>query len=431
MKPMKAYLNILKYRVNIALKKKALNNYPITAHIPPTLFCNLRCPACVTGLRLGLQPSCAITWELYKSIIDEIGDYLFEIYLYTWGEPLLHEQTPEFIQYAKSKEIKAIVSTNLSINLSDEYIQKLVRSGLDQLVVSLDGATEETYNKYRRGGNFRLVRENMLRIQSAKITLGVYRPTIIWQFLVFRHNEHEVETVKSNYKNWGADNLIVRGAWVPSKPFDEGLEPSTIPQYNLYLREKPALLKSERRIATNRPCSWLFGGFVLSPNGKVFPCCGCQDEKDSFAEYSPSRGFFEMWNSESFKRARSLYQQSQKPLNSDTPSDAQSHTFTERLDYMVGKLEAPLNDKHLICEQCPMPVLFPGFALDWVELCITNIAFTGASSFLIRRKSRYFIAFLLMLLVGGMPAWKSLAWIIRVSLLKISSTFRSINLRLF
>ena len=93
-----------------------------------------------------------LEWELYKCLIDETGDFLFGIELCNWGEPLIHRQTPEFIRYAKSKEIMVSIHSSMSIHLSDEYIRNLVTSGLDRLIVSVDGATQETYEKYRRGG---------------------------------------------------------------------------------------------------------------------------------------------------------------------------------------------------------------------------------------------------------------------------------------
>lgn len=183
--------------------------------------------------------------------------------MYNWGEPLLHQQTPEFIQYAKSKNIEVMLSSNLSQKLTDDYIERLVRSGLDRLIVGLDGATEETYNKYRRGGNYPLVRKNLSRIQSAKGKLGLTTPTIICQFLVFKHNEHEIDRVKAEYKNWGADVLTIGGAQMPFAPYNEGFEPSTIPEYNIYSPEQIRMIETKLQLENGSPCSWLYGTLSL------------------------------------------------------------------------------------------------------------------------------------------------------------------------
>jgi MoaA/NifB/PqqE/SkfB family radical SAM enzyme len=418
MKPIKAYLNILKLRVNMALGRRVLDNYPIVAFIEPTLFCNLRCPTCPTGLRLGLRPACAISWDQYKCILDEIGDYLFGLNLYNWGEPLLHKQTPEFIQYAKSKGILVALSTNLSINLSDEYIFSLVRSGLDNLIVSLDGATEDSYVKYRRGGDFTLVWENIRRIQSVKRSLGTNTPIITWQFLVFQHNEHEIETVKSNYKIWGADRFHIGIPFVPPKPYDKGFEPSTIPQY----QHNQGQMESKHRPRIGRPCPWLYGIFVLNPNGMVSPCCGCLDEKDDFAVYSPSRGFFDAWNSEKFTRARSLFAKPQKQNNSNSVRDAWKHNIDRRLDTM-GTSDASLSDRQLLCYSCTMTrdqqTLLESF------IASTIVSYIGL--FLRKRNMQYCIGFLLLLLVSGTPFWKRSALFI---LSRISNTIGSLKPRI-
>ena len=423
---MKAYVNILKLQINTALRRRSLSNYPMVAIIEPTLFCNLRCPGCITGLRLGLRPPSAITWELYKCIIDEIGDYLFELLMHNWGEPLLHKQTPDFIKYAKSKEMRVLLSTNLSNSLSDAYIRNLVTSGLDQLIVSLDGASEDTYNKYRRGGDFSLVRENMLRIQSAKRALDSNTPAIVWQFLVFRHNEHEIETAQINYRNWGADILWVGGALVPQESDDEGFQPSTIPQYNFYSQKHPYQVKLKLVRGTNRPCSWLYRVFVLNPNGSVSPCCGCQDENDDFAHYSPSRGFFDAWNSHRFKMARSLFSKSQKPLNSDAVSNMRQQSSTVGGEGIEEEFEASLSEKRLICQFCPMP-----WNQDFAEGSIASAAFYSAVLFLRNKEIRYLIAMLFLLLIGGVPLWKRMVLLIRSKVFKIGSILKSLIVRPF
>src|SRR6202158_2314821 len=261
MKKAKAYLNVFKMRLNIRLKRHVVHNYPVAAYIEPTSFCNLRCPACPTGLRLGLRPSVAIKEDLFKSAIDELGDYIFHLNMYNWGEPLLHKQTPKLIRYAKEKDIKILMSTNLSIKLTDDYIENLVKSGLDSLIVSLDGASEETYKRYRISGDFNLVRNNILRIQEVKKRLGVQTPKVIWQFLVFKHNEHEIEQARALYKDWGADAITVGGAEMPLDAYNDGLEPSTIPEFNAYHPSHFLQKEAERQMTTDRACTWLYGVF--------------------------------------------------------------------------------------------------------------------------------------------------------------------------
>ena len=404
MKPMRAYANILKLRANMALRREAIRNYPTIAYIEPTLYCNLRCPACPTGLQLGLRPAASLQWDMFTSIIDDIGDYVFVLEMFNWGEPLLHKQTPELIQYAKSKQMEVRLSSNLSLRLTDDYIERLVRSGLDRLIVSLDGATAETYEKYRRQGDFSLVRANMLRIQAVKAKLGVDKPEVTWQFLVFQHNEHELDTVKANYKNWGADTLELAGAQIPSEPHREGFAPSTIPEYNIYDLGHPSQLKTRQILSGDRPCSWLYGAFVLNPNGKVSPCCACPAEKDDFGEYSPARGFLAVWDSERFRRARRLFATIRNRGKAHEPSQVQLEGVAKRLEGMASTLQATLDEGQLICERCPIP-----FRQDDVDIQIRQISHECANLFVSQRDLRYVAALLLM----GVPDLSDVRMIFR------------------
>jgi MoaA/NifB/PqqE/SkfB family radical SAM enzyme len=355
MKKPKAYLNVLKLRVNMALKREAVSSYPVAAFIEPNLYCNLQCPACPTGLRLGLRPTVSIDEELFKATIDEIGDYVFQLYMYNWGEPLLHKRTPEMIAYAKKKEISILLSTNLSIKLTDDYIDRLVLSGLDRMLVSIDGATQDSYAKYRRNGNLELVRENMMRIQRARQRLGKQTPALVWQFLVFKHNEHEIEQARALHKDWGADEFIVGGAEMPMEPYNEGFEPSTIPEYNIYHPDHLLQKESDRQITGDRACAWLYGVFVLNPNGRVSPCCATVSEKLDFGEYHKG-DFFTVWNNETFRRARRMFtpapRQQRRQLTAQQKQD-----ISKRIDGMALRVVDQVSEDKLICHKCPIPYL--------------------------------------------------------------------------
>lgn len=422
MKKLPAYLNVLKLRVNIALKSKHLRNYPVQAYIEPTLFCNLRCPACPTGLQLGLRPSTTIKWDLFKSTIDEIGDYVFSLFMYNWGEPLLHKQTPEMIRYAKDREIDIILSSNLSLKLTDDYIERLVKSGLDTLIVSLDGTTEEVYAKYRLRGEFQLVRDNMQRIQAAKKKFGVQTPKVVWQFLVFKHNETQIEQALAEFKEWGADEIVTEGAIMPFAPHDEGFEPSTLPKFNMYHPDHQFQKQTDKHDQSGRPCSWLYGIFVLNPNGKVSPCCASAGEETDFGDYSIKNGFFGVWNNATFKRARALFTSSSEPSTPNPPSPVEVPTNLVQIEKkktatqllheedasliagMGSNISKSLKQDELICQKCPIP-----WRQDDVDKVIADElsrlikSFREEKSF--RKKARVAAAYVLM----GAPGWTDIA----------------------
>lgn len=383
----------------MALRREVVSNYPVEAYIEPTSFCNLRCPACPTGLRVEERPSKSIDTRLFQAAIDEIGDYVFRLWMYNWGEPLLHKQTPELIRYAKQKDLKILLSSNLSIPLTDDYIDRLVGSGLDTLIVSLDGTSKETYEKYRLNGEFELVRKNMLRIRDAKKRVGTETPHVIWQFLVFRHNEHEIEEAMSSYHDWGADSIKVASAEMPLPPYDKGFEPSTLPQYNMYDTDNALMRESEKQMTGGRPCSWLYGTFVLNPNGKVSPCCGTSSEQNDFGDYE-SGGFFKIWNSVKFKQARRLF----KGNGIGNLNDEQKREISRRIDGMAMRVNHSLQVNELICHKCPIP-----FRQDDVTQTILSIAYDVAHTMMhapsMSERARAVMAYALM----GVPHWRQLA----------------------
>lgn len=418
MKKMKAYSNVGKLRLNMVLRREAVKNYPVKAYIEPTLFCNLRCPACPTGLQLGLRPSTSIDVDVFKSAIDEVGDYLFELWMYNWGEPLLHKQTPEMIRYAKDKGIEKIrLSTNLSIPLTDDYIERFVRSGLDVLIVSLDGTTQDTYSKYRIRGEIDLVHRNMLRIQEAKTRLGLSKPNIVWQFLVFKHNEHQMKQAQANYRNWGADSIYFYGAEMPFEENAAGFEPSTIPEYNQYHPDHPLQRERKRYKASGKSCSWLYGVFVLNPTGKVSSCCSVVDQADDFGEYSPRDGFFQVWNSPRFRQARRLFTKQRGKAskkngaqNGGKPSNGQHELKKpqelKKTSVAGNRPSLPIFDdrrskatlsspERIICHSCPIPYRM-NEALQTIEETGSNLLLSFRTASSIRERARLLTAYLLM-----------------------------------
>jgi hypothetical protein len=389
MKPWRAYTNIFALRLNRALKREVIRNYPVLAYIEPTLFCNLRCPACPTGLRLNLRPAARIDPALFHAMIDEVGDYLFALHMYNWGEPLLFPQTPDLIRYAKTRDMAITLSSNLSLPLGDDMIERLVRSGLDRLVVSLDGAMPDTYRFYRRQGNFDRVRENMQRLQAAKTRLDCSTPEIVWQFLVFRHNEHEIDIARAEYRAWGADTLVIAGAHMP--PNDPNFSPSTLPAYNLYHPDH-AYQQGARR-AFRGACSWLYGGVVLNPDGNVSPCCGVPAANDDFGVYDPASGFHAVWNGERYRRARRLFRRRARAGVTDLDG---------RLDGMGVQVQTQADE--LICQHCPIP-----FRQDDADKIIARTAYDLLRRALHERSPRYLVALVLM---GG-PNRAGIGWLMR------------------
>jgi MoaA/NifB/PqqE/SkfB family radical SAM enzyme len=149
-------------------KAVVLDSYPYHAFIDPSTICNLHCPFCAVGKGSTDHPKYLMRFDEFKRIMDMLGDYLFQVEIYQYGEPLLNPDVFRMIEYAKRKYYAFTrISTNLNI-FNKEKAERLVASGLDYLTLSIDGASQETYSKYRVGGDFNKVLENVTLIVAAK-----------------------------------------------------------------------------------------------------------------------------------------------------------------------------------------------------------------------------------------------------------------------
>lgn len=301
--------NYLLAETEMKLRRARLWASPYWLVIDPMCGCDLQCPFCPTGKEKGTRTRKALGFEEFRRIIDPLGPSLLQVEFCNWGEPLLNPRIYDMIGYAKKFGLETHLSTNLN-RFSKEDAEKLVDSGLDFLVLSIDGASPETYSRYRVGGDFNRVIENVRLLVEARARRGLKRPYINWQFLVFRHNEHEIEKAKAMGKELGVDVVAASPAaipwpdWVPEKEgaflYPERKEPGVETQ-TLLNRDDYLKLRS----ASSPLCVWPWIAAVVNANGSVSPCCGTEDEKDDYgnALETPPRQLF---NNKDFRTARAF-----------------------------------------------------------------------------------------------------------------------------
>src|SRR5437879_6143859 len=136
---------------------------PISISIEPTTSCNLRCPECPSGLRSFTRPTGMLEKKFFQKTIDELSDTLVYLTFYFQGEPYLNPEFLPMVKYASEKNIYTFTSTNAHY-LDDENSRNTIESSLDKLIISIDGTTQEVYEKYRVGGKLDKVLEGTKNI---------------------------------------------------------------------------------------------------------------------------------------------------------------------------------------------------------------------------------------------------------------------------
>ena len=280
-------------------REEYVSGHPYWLTIDPANFCTLKCPFCPTGQSRGSRTKGILSWDNFKKVLDELGRYLIHIDFCNWGEPLLNKDIYKMVKLAKQCNIDTKIDSNLN-RLSEKDAEDMILSGLDKLIVSLDGTTPETYSKYRIGGDFSKVMAHLKLLLKKRKELGKSSPYISWQFLVFRHNEHEIEEVKRIGKDIGVDHIGITKAFIGNKdwiPLNE--------EYSNYKREEiqDDLTSQYFKPPQDRICNWPWEAITINPNGSVSVCCSVEDEKDDFGNIFES-SFKEIWNNDKYRQAR-------------------------------------------------------------------------------------------------------------------------------
>lgn len=271
---------------------------PMVAEIEPTTSCNLRCPQCISGLRDFTRDTGMIQSSLFEKTIDELYPDLVWLILYFQGEPFLNKDFLKYVRYAADKNIYVSTSSN-GHYFKDDVARKTVESGLSRLIVSIDGVTQESYSKYRIGGNLDEVIAGTKRILEWKKKLGSHTPHVIWQFIVFKHNEHELPEVRRLSAELGVDELAIKTAQVYGYENDNDF----IPQNEELSRYKKA--DDNHYIIKNKfenHCWRMWRASVITWDGWVVPCCFDKDATHKMGNVT-EQPFKVVWNS---KESRSF-----------------------------------------------------------------------------------------------------------------------------
>ncbi len=329
-------LNLCLAKYHFFARSVDLLSKPLGLVVDPINNCNLACPGCVHSTRARAEklfqwPSGMLSEDCFAALLRQYGPSAFELMLCNYGEPLLNPNTPRFIALARSYLMRTALSTNMTARRFDATAY--VESGLDFMTVSLDGATQSTYERYRRDGDLELAFTNIRALVAARRACGRENPIVSWQFLAFEHNAHEIDAAITIARDLGVDQFVV------AMPFDVSWDDAGVrPALSVEPRTINFYGDSERRMIANfnpaahrlaeveiaqawetgfprdsgaaqqagpsaHSCQWLYRNMIMDATGRVLPCCAApKPGADLVFDNFPGGG--DSFNSGKYRNAR-------------------------------------------------------------------------------------------------------------------------------
>jgi len=284
----------LSYYKHSLLKDYSINGFPPVVSIEPTNLCNLHCLQCPAGRGELKRKKGEMELSFFKEIIDDLKDHVIYLLLYFQGEPFLNKNINSMIKYARENNIYVTANTNGHFIKTDNDAENIINSGLNAIIFSIDGATEDTYKVYRSGGDFSTVINGIKKLTKAKQKIKSISPKVYLQFIVMKHNQNEIEQIKSLGKSLNVDRIFLKSVQIYEENDYNNLLPS-IDKYKRYEMLNGKLFLNKKM--KNR-CRRILFTTVITWDGQVLPCCFDKDANLSFGNINNKYSFKNIWNSE-------------------------------------------------------------------------------------------------------------------------------------
>jgi radical SAM protein with 4Fe4S-binding SPASM domain len=300
-------INLIKIGAGLGLslltKKTFVWGSPVIAHIEPTSLCNLQCPLCPSGNGSLTRVRERMDYENFKTIIDKLPQTIKMLLLWNQGEPFIVKDLPKMIRYAKRRDIYLVTSTNGHYFRKEKMVHSIVKSGIDEVIVSLDGVDQEVYEKYRVGGRLDWVFEGIERLTRTKYLYRSKTPMIHLQFILMRHNIQQKDDMIRIGQKLGADRISFKTVQVTGFEGGENYLPND-PEFTRYQQKTSdgQYITRKRRFFPD-DCLRLWYSTVINCDGRISPCCFDKDGDYELGNLI-SESFSEIWKGEKYQGFR-------------------------------------------------------------------------------------------------------------------------------
>jgi len=321
-------LNMALVNLQFKLKTERVLGRPYRMKIESTNICNTKCQLCPTGIGLRGRPKGKMTFDQYKTLINQVRRHLVALDLSMWGDPLIVPEIYDMIRYAHDRGIWTYISSNLHAFKPDKgHAQALVNSKLDMLTCSLHGASQKTFEIYQPGKNFQDTVAKVRHIVQTRDRMGSATPAIQLNFVVTRHNEHEKQAFGALAEKLGCKAVFSTPALnVRFLGQDKNLQPLGLAPDVLAKKtrqhieqwlptDQEHVLKPYQQILDGThndeayngkkimDCSWPWQQSVINWDGQIVTCCGSFDSKEDMGNVF-EQPFSKIWNGKKYRMAR-------------------------------------------------------------------------------------------------------------------------------
>jgi len=282
------------FLAGIMLRRPVITGMPPAISFELTNNCNLSCPECASGSGLMTRERGFMEPSLFERTMAEIRSYLYYVSLYFQGEPMMH---PDFFSFTRSRgDVRIIVSTNGHF-LDGVDADKIARSGIHKLIVSLDGMTRDTYELYRLNGDFEKVVSGIRNVSSSIKSSGS-RMKLEIQFLVNRFNEHQTGEAKKFADEVNASLRLKSMQVISVKDIY-----SWMPSMEKFRRYTGSGEEATVKGTLPDRCLRLYLNPVVTWDGKVIPCCFDKDADHIMGDLTKD-SFRAIWHGEKYRAFR-------------------------------------------------------------------------------------------------------------------------------
>jgi len=292
------YVNLILNQIEYAFKKNKLISLPRSLNLELNNYCNLTCPSCPTNVNSSKRKKGQMGLSDARTIFNKIKEKVISVALGGNGEITLLRNIDHYIVSAKNTGL--VIAAESNFNCDKKMIKKLFTSGPDIVNVSLDGATSKTYEKYRKGGNFDKVVNNMIYLSQLKKKNKTNKPVVQWQMIVNKYNEGEIDKVKQMYKSLGVNKLRLSLPFIPGGDhyfFQDNFEIVNRLSKEFFPKNKEKYgIRSETSLLT---CYQPYSELQVLYNGTVIPCCRLREKNIIMGNLLKSP-LEEIWNNSEF-----------------------------------------------------------------------------------------------------------------------------------